>query len=389
MSRSFDVTVIGGGLVGAWCAFFLSRRGRRVVLMEKGVVGAQSSGTNFGSLRLQGRYPAQYPLSMRAQDLWEQLSTLIGDECEFDRPGHLYCGVGDEEIAKIEGYAEVSRSYGLEIEMLDGSAMRRRFPWLAPGIRFGSYSARDATANPRLVTPAIARAAKAAGTTIIENCCVSAVNFSQGVFTVATQAHGTFECGHVVNAAGAWAVELAEMFGETAPLFAAGPPQFVTEPIPYLIQPTVQRADGSVIARQIPRGNVIFAGYPRTAADAVANRAPVPLAKILRGMEGLAATIPALASAHVIRVWSGIEGYIPDMIPVIGESLTQPGLVHAFGFCGHGFQVGPGVGLCVAELIVDGSTPTPLAPFSIGRFAAGPVVSEKFRQEFDASPVTR
>ena len=68
---------------------------------------------------------------------------------------------------------------------------------------------------------------------------------------------------------------------------------------------------------------------------------------------------PDLASCHVIRVWSGIEGYLPDMIPVIGPSETTPGLFHAFGFCGHGFQIGPGVGLCLSEMIVDGG-PRPL-----------------------------
>jgi sarcosine oxidase, subunit beta len=380
-----DVAILGGGLIGAWSAYFLARRGKRVVLLEKGMVGAQSSGTNFGNLRLQGRFPGQYPLSLRSQALWERLHELIGDDCEFDATGHLYCAFDEEERAKIERYAEVSQSHGLVVAHLDTAELRRRFPWLGRKVVAATYSARDATANPRLVTPAVARAAKALGATIIENCRVPDVQKSGDAFVVQTDIDVQVDCGHVINAAGAWAVDIAERFGETAPLFPAGPPQFVTEPFPYMFRPSVQTVDGSVIARQIPRGNVILAGYPRTAADPVRNRAPVPPGKTLDGMKSLGEVIPALRSCNVIRVWSGIEGYLPDMLPVIGPSATTRGLLHAFGFCGHGFQIGPGVGICLSEIVVDGATETPLDPFSIARFQQGVEVSDKFKREFDAT----
>ncbi|POR55503.1 NAD(P)/FAD-dependent oxidoreductase [Bosea psychrotolerans] len=386
MSRhAADVVIVGGGLIGVWTAFFLARRKQRVVLIDKGVVGAQSSGTNFGNLRLQGRFPGQYPLSLRSQSLWEEIAALIGEDCEFARTGHLYLAYDDEERAKLEGYAQVSESHGLAIERLGPSELRKRWPWLSERAVAATFSARDATANPRLVTPAVARAARALGVTIIENSCVSDVAHSGDGFSVKTADGAHWSCGALVNAAGAWAVAIAERFGETAPIVPAGPPQFVTEPFPYLIEPSIQAIDGSVIFRQIPRGNIILAGYPRTAADPVNNRAPVPPAKTLAAMRALARVAPILAQCHVIRVWSGIEGYLPDMIPVIGPSLTMPGLFHAFGFCGHGFQIGPGVGLCLSEMIVDGATSTPLEPFSIGRFRESVAVSEKFRKEFDGA----
>lgn len=381
--RTTDVAIIGGGLIGAWTAFFLARRGRCVTLLEKGVVGAQSSGVNFGNLRLQGRFPGQYPLSLLSQALWEEFDTLIGEDCEFEQSGHLYLAYDEEEHARLEGYAQVSESYGLAIERLGAADLRRRWPWLGERAIAATFSARDATANPRLATPAIARAAVRHGAVIHENMRVSAVDRSGGSFMLTLADGGTLSCGTLVNSAGAWAREIAERFGETAPVFAAGPPQFVTEPFPYLIGPSVQAIDGSVIFRQIPRGNIILAGYPRTAADPVNNRAPVPPAKTLAAMRALARVAPILAQCHVIRVWSGIEAYLPDMIPVIGPSETTPGLFHAFGFCGHGFQIGPGVGLCLSDMIVDGSTRTPLEPFSIERFRSTTTVSEKFRKEFD------
>jgi len=381
--RTTDVAIVGGGLIGAWTAFFLARRGQRVTLLEKGVVGAQSSGVNFGNLRLQGRFPGQYPLSLRSQALWEDFDALIGEDCEFEQTGHLYLAYDEEEHVKLEGYAKVSESHGLAIERVGPAELKRRWPWLSERAVAATYSARDATANPRLATPAVARAAARLGVEIRENACVTAVERSGDGFALTLADGGRLHCGALVNCAGAWALEIAERFGETAPVFPAGPPQFVTEPFPYRIEPSVQAIDGSVIFRQIPRGNIILAGYPRTAADPQANTAPVPPAKTLAAMRALARVAPLLAQCHVIRVWSGIEAYLPDMIPVIGPSETTRGLFHAFGFCGHGFQIGPGVGLFLSEMIVDGATPTPLEPFSIGRFRSEATVSEKFRKEFD------
>ena len=79
--------------------------------------------------------------------------------------------------------------------------------------------------------------------------------------------------------------------------------------------------------------------------------------------------VPALAGAHVIRTWSGMDGQMPDNIPVIGFSSTTPQLVHAFGFSGHGFQLGPVIGPIIAELITGGRSTSPLTPFAIERFA--------------------
>jgi sarcosine oxidase subunit beta len=381
--RVTDVAIIGGGLIGAWTAFFLARRGQRVTLIEKGVIGAQSSGVNFGNLRLQGRFPGQYPLSIRSQALWEDFDTLIGEDCEFKQTGHLYLAFDKEEHVRLEEYAGVSERYGISIERLNAKDLRRRWPWLSDRAYAATFSARDATANPRLATPAVARAAARHGAVIRENTTVTAVDLSGESFLLKIMDGDSFSCGAVVNCAGAWAPDIAGRFGEVVPAFAAGPPQFVTEPFPYMIAPSVQAIDGSVIFRQIPRGNIILAGYPRTAADPVANRAPVPVAKTLAAMKALTRVVPNLALCHIIRVWSGIEAYLPDMIPVIGPSETAKGLFHAFGFCGHGFQIGPGVGLCLSEMIVDGSTPTPLEPFAIGRFRSAPVVSDKFQKEFD------
>ena len=112
MTTGMRVVVVGGGLIGTWTTLFLAKRGLDVVLIEKGIVGAQSSGVNFGNLRLQGRHPGQYPLSLRSQALWEDIDALIGDSCEFEKTGHLYVAMNDAEQEKLEHHARVAESMG-------------------------------------------------------------------------------------------------------------------------------------------------------------------------------------------------------------------------------------------------------------------------------------
>nr|WP_252869777.1 FAD-binding oxidoreductase [Brucella pituitosa] len=138
---------------------------------------------------------------------------------------------------------------------------------------------------------------------------------------------------------------------------------------------------GNVIFRQIPRGNVIVAGYPRTASDLKNQRTVVPPLKTIAGMRSLAEVAPVLGDAQVIRVWSGMEGYLPDMIPIIGPSTTTQGLFHAFGCCGHGFQIAPGVGAVLAEMILHGSSKTPVEDFSIHRFRDAVVAHDKIKKK--------
>jgi sarcosine oxidase subunit beta len=379
-----DVAIIGGGLVGTWTAYFLRKRGHSVAVIEKGPVGSQASGVNFGNVRLQGRHPTEFPLALRAHEQWEQIERLIGEKCEFSACGHAYFALDAAEMPRLERYQREGRAGGLEIELIDGNGLRRRFPWLGPDVCGATWSKRDGTANPRLVTPAVARAACALGAKIYPNTRVISLERTGDRFRATTDGDRVFEAPLVVNAAGAWANEIAEMFGETTPMFTAAPPNFVTEPLPHFIESALQAVGGTVIIRQVERGNVVVGFYPRGPADRIRNSAPVPPDKLLLGLSHMMRVVPMLASAQVIRVWSGIEGYLPDMLPVIGQSRTTKNLLHAFGFCGHGFQLSPGVGYTLAEIIDEGAAKIPIEAFAIGRFAKNVQPDEeRLSGEFD------
>src|SRR5262249_6208985 len=180
-----------------------------VYLVEKGAIGAQSSGVNFGNLRLQGRYGPQYPLALRAHALWEQADALIGDRCEFRVNGHLRLAMTDAEMETVAIHAHEAAGHGFAIAVFARAAMRRRWPWLAPKVVGAGFSPRDATANPRIASAAVARAAAALGAHILDHLKVTAVERSAGGFTLATDKDVELQSRFLINAAGARANDVA------------------------------------------------------------------------------------------------------------------------------------------------------------------------------------
>ncbi|MDR1827864.1 MAG: FAD-binding oxidoreductase [Methylobacteriaceae bacterium] len=362
-----DVVVVGGGGAGCSTAWHLALRNTRVVLLERGLVGGQASGVNYGGVRQQGRDPAELPISARSREIWQKLKSLIGTEAEYVVSGHLKLARNDEEAKDLERYLEVAAGYGLELRYLPEKELKQEFPWLGPKVVAGSYCATDGAANPRLLAPAIARAARDAGADIRQQAEVVDIAHDGDTFTVATK-EAVFRAPVLVNTAGYWGGAIAERFGEPAPISSFSPNMAVTEPIPYFIVPNLGVVGGDIYLRQIDRGNVIFGGGRGFGDPERVRSRP----SALRTMESFALAlelVPQLKGVEVIRSWTGIDGDMPDHIPVVGPSSTTKGLFHAFGFSGHGFQLGPGIGAIMSELVLDGKTPTPIEPLSIGRFA--------------------
>jgi sarcosine oxidase subunit beta len=303
---------------------------------------------------------------------------MVGEDCEFVASGHLRVCYTREQADRLEAYACDARDYGLDLEMLSTNALRTRFPYLGREIIAGSYDPSGGHANPRLTTPAVGRAAKRAGADVREESEVTAVAKVGDDFVVEVASHGELRAPVLLVTAGAWSGKLSAMFGEPVPLGVYGPQMTVTEPLPYRIGPTIGVATPhlheTVYFRQVKRGNIVCGGFARGPASNETNRATVLPEAILGQMEQLRRVMPGFARVNMIRSWSGVEGYLPDDVPIMASSATTPGLFYAFGFCGAGFQIGPGVGDVMAELIARGTTTTPIAPYGISRFTNAKVV---------------
>ena len=130
-STTVDVAIIGGGLMGCFSAYFLRQQGRSVAVIEKDRVCAAASAVNFGNLRLQGRNPAEFPLSLRAHAIWEDLARLTGEDCGVVSGGHVYLGFAPGDQPKLEQAARDARAAGLDVDLLDGPSARRCWPLLS------------------------------------------------------------------------------------------------------------------------------------------------------------------------------------------------------------------------------------------------------------------
>ncbi len=367
-----EIAIIGGGIVGCSTALHLAMRGVPCVLLEQGQTGAAASGVNFGGVRRNGRALEELPIAARAFEIWRRMSELLGTDCEYAITGHLKLARSEADMTLMARHAEAQAAYGVRVEMLSRNALVARYPYFGASVLGAAWCDGDGQANPRLVGPAFARAAAKAGATLREHVRVASVIKDGERFLVSGGDHPDHRlevrARVLVNAAGAWANQVAARFGEQADMQAMTPQMVVTEPCPYFLVPALGVVGGDTYIRQIPRGNIVFGGgYGDTALEV--GRAAVVPKETLGACAIATKLIPRLAEATVIRVWSGFEGITADHLPVFGPSLTTPGLIHAFGFSGHGFALSPGVGAIVAELAATGHTPTPLGPLGIGRFA--------------------
>ncbi|MBL8342746.1 MAG: FAD-binding oxidoreductase [Rubrivivax sp.] len=372
--RGADVIVVGAGIHGCSTALFLARRGASVLVLEKDHCARHASGVNAGGVRQLIRHVAEIPLSVLSMGLWERITELTGDDCGFESHGQVLVAESEEDLeAMRERVADLQRRGFTHEELIDRQELKALVPAVAEYCPGGIVSRRDGAAIPFRSTQAIYRAAQRTGARFLEGVSVTGVQRHAERWHVSTSA-GEFSAPVVVNAAGAWADRLAAAVGEPVPLVPIAPMLMITSRVPEFIKPVVILRSRKLSFKQFANGTVMIGGGHLATLDRDRNHTQIDWRKLQDSARTVWELFPVMRGTTVVRAWAGIEGRMADDLPVVGPSRTAPGFYHQFGFSAHGFQLGPGTGQAMAELVITGKSPVPIDGLGVERFARGPGV---------------
>ncbi|WP_279482431.1 FAD-binding oxidoreductase [Aureimonas sp. SK2] len=420
-----DVVVIGGGVAGVFSAYYLARRGVKVALVEKGLVGAEQSSRNWGWCRQQNRDARELPISTRSLDLWDRLAEETGEDVGFRRCGLFYLSQNEAELEGWARWRDFARTVGVTTHMLTADEATARGAATGRAWKGGVFSPSDGTADPSRAVPVVARAIMAHGGTVHQGCAARGLELSGGRVSAVVTEKGTIRTTIAVMAGGAWASSFCRQLGLRFTQSAVRSSILSVSPGANDLPDALHTADVSVTRRGNGGYTLAISGrarvdptpqqirFAREFVPMFARRwkslAPGGLEGWRSGHETLArwrldaATpmehmrildprpdmkqirlthrraldlLPGLRGTTVTHSWAGYIDSTPDGVPAIGEIAAVPGFVLAAGFSGHGFGIGPGAGHLVADLVTGAEPivdPRPYAPARLDTSAWGKV----------------
>ena len=412
-----DVIVIGGGIIGVCTALALAEQGVSVVLCEKGQVAGEQSSRNWGWCRTMGRDPAELPLAIQSLRMWREMDTRIGAATGFRTAGTMYVCDDDRALAKQEAWMGHAQSYQLEARMLDAAGIAAALPGAARRFAGGIHTPTDGRAEPFKAVPAMARAARAAGAVIVEQCAVRGIETRAGRVASVVTERSRIDCNAVALAGGAWSRLFCGNAGIVLPQLKVLGSVLRTSPIEGPSNGAVGGSDfafrkredgGYTVARRnanvaeiVPDSFRFLRDYlpalptgrhelrfrigsrfikdwrapRRWALDAVSPFEqvrvldPTPSTRLLdEAWRNLTNAFPVFHQAHIVQRWAGLIDVTPDAVPVISPVAALPGFYIATGFSGHGFGIGPAAGRLMADLVTGATPIVDPKPFAYNRF---------------------
>ncbi len=364
---SYDVAVVGGGLVGVAIAWGLSREGLKVVVLDEGDRDVRASRGNFALVWVQSKGLGLAPYAgwtIRSSNAWGGFSDLLKQETGLDvcfqRPGGFTLALSEKELeARANTLKRLRSQAGMvdyKIEILDHDQVRQMLPDIGPDVVGGSYCPLDGHVNSLRLFRTLHKAINERGVTYLPSHKVENITREGSEFQLATP-HGVIRAGKVALAAGNANMRLAPMVGLEAPMRPERGQIVVTERLrPFLNHPVVT-------LRQTDEGTVMIGDSKEESIDPAGLTIGVSATEASRAVR----MFPLLKSANVVRTWSAIRVMTQDGFPIYDESETHPG---AFTVCCHsGVTLAANHALTVAPMIARGILDTSLvAPFSARRF---------------------
>jgi sarcosine oxidase subunit beta len=252
-------------------------------------------------------------------------------------------------------------------EIISQSELREILPHVASNCCGGIICKGDGYALPFQTVTAFRKAAVRAGATFIGNHPVDKIERIGNIWKVSSQSID-HEAPVLVNCSGAWARKMSSLLGEEAPVEPVALMLMITQRMPRFCNPVVGATSRPLSFKQFENGTVLIGGGKRGFVDMQKQKASLNVGGLSESATTAHEIFPVMKKIRVIRCWAGIEGVMPDEIPVISPSATYPDAYHVFGFSAHGFQLGPITGRIITDLVLNNKTELPIEKFSIKRF---------------------
>ena len=321
-----QLTVVGGGLVGAAIAYGAARRGVSVRVLDQGDTAFRASRGNFGLVWLSskgGGMPEYARWTRNAVQQWEgfhqDLLKLTGVNSGLVQKGGFWLGFSDGEVQKrADLLAKIDREAGgVPFQMMDNAELRQYLPDIGPKVVGGSWGAHDGTANPLMLLRALHAGLKMAGADLVTGVDVTQIDHdaANGRFTARSRDGQSWTSNRIVIAAGLGNVDLVDQVGILAPMVKTRGQVLITERLrPFMDYPTNtarQTSEGTV---QIGSTSEDVGFDDGTTVDKIGGLAR-------RAVE----TFPALANVRMVRAWGALRPLSPDGYPIYQESTSCPG----------------------------------------------------------------
>jgi sarcosine oxidase, subunit beta len=380
--NSADVVIIGAGIVGSSIAWHLTEAGcRNVILLEREThQGKGSTGKSMGGVRAQFSTPINIRMSMYSIPFFRDFEERTGHPTGYRPQGYLFVATKDSHLQYLAANYEKQVALGLNtVHRLSTTEVLQFCPQLrSDDILGGSFCSTDGFVDPYSVMTGLTASAVERGVQLLRSAEVTGIRTdSRGVAGVETNDR-FISSRVVVNAAGAWAGQVARLAGVDLPVEPLRRMLVPTEPFDKISHDSPMVIDMATGFHFRPESLGILMAWndPDETPGFKTNFDPAFIEKILtRGVD----RVPCLEEVEVNprRAWAGLYEMTPDHHPVLGAVSTVPGLFLANGFSGHGVMHSPATGRILADLILTGKcdlVETGLLAFD--RFATGKLLHE-------------
>lgn len=369
MSSTYDVIVIGAGIVGTACALECALRGLKTAVVERDVIGGGATAAGMGHIVVMDDSPAQFALTRYSQMLWTELSDVLPADVEYDACGTLWIARDEEEMALVERKRASYLAVGVRAEILDAEGLAEAEPNLVQPLAGALLVPSDAVLYPPCAAGYLMRQAIVRGATCYSPRAVTQAGKGRVTLDGGTEIHA----GYIVNACGADSPAL----GGDLPIRKRKGHLVITERYPGFIRHQMVELGYLKSAHSTQADSVAFNVQPRKTGQVLigsSRQFDVEDSGVDHGLleymiERAVSYLPGLASLSAIRVWSGFRAATPDKLPLIGPSSHDPTVFLATGHEGLGITTS----LASARLLVDGLTgcdsPIPIEPYLPERFA--------------------